>query len=402
MVVQERTEELSRTGEYIPANASHWRIEPFIPVPPSDLTEYLQALLPAGPVRESFAAVCDQLLRWVHQQSFSQHQQLDAAYAALDPDRDTSLLMDRQVDEQTVDAADVARLMRTALDAADYLELSREELEAACEVSSLWGVRLKVDFEIFQHLGVFARGDIVGVREIRRPQGFYRRETLEVEIYRRLIVLFQIKPNQIIEGEGQADRLYLRMFKNIPKADVDMLLPGSKIRFGWFDHTKILVPSLGGIGMTLWKLVRLVLFLAVVSTGKLLLALGLVFATFGYIARSVSSYFNTRKKYELNMARSLFFQKLDSNAGVIFRVLEEARQQQYREAVLAYYALLTATEVPMGRRRLKRRCERMLRDLLEIEIMFEVDDALQVLQRLKMIQEHADDCWSCEPAPLSL
>jgi hypothetical protein len=176
------------------------------------------------------------------------------------------------------------------------------------------------------------------------------------------------------------------MFKNIPKADVDMLLPGTRVRIGWFDRTRILVPSLGGIGMTLWKLVRLVLLVAVVTTSKLLIVLGLLGATLGYIFRSVTSYFNTKKNYELNLTRSLYFQKLDSNAGVIYRVIEEAKQQQCREAILGYYALLSPADDSgnstsfQKRRRLRRCGERVIREALGVEIQFEIDEALAALQ----------------------
>jgi hypothetical protein len=392
MIQKDARNEQSSTGEYISDAAAHWQIEPFIPVPPSDLFEYLRERLEDPRHRECWQAVSDAIQRWLHDHSYEQHQLLQAAYAGLDPDRDTSLLMQREASESVADAADVARLMREALAEADYAELSRDQLEAALDVASLWGVPIKVDLEIFEHLGVFARGDVVGVREIRRWQNLFRQELVEVEIYRRLVVMFQVRPGIVIDGEGQSDRLYLRMFKNIPKADVDMLLPGTKIQFGWFDHTKILLPSLGGISMSLWKLVRLVLLVAVITTGKLLVLLGLLGATVGYVVRSVMSYFQTRKNYELNLTRSLYFQKLDSNFGVIFRILDEARQQSYREALLSYYALLTCDE-PVGRRRLKRRCERMVRELLDIEIDFDVDDALRVLSQLGLVRAAEGDKW---------
>ena len=393
---KEAKDELSSTGEYIPTAASHWQIEPFIPVPPTDLYRYLETQLEDSAACNALSQASDKLSARIHQQSFPQHQQLQSAYAALDPDRDTSLLVNREDDESVQDASDVLQLMRVALHDADYAELSSEQLDEALGTASLWGVRLKVDLDIFRHLGVFARGDVVGKRELRRWTRLYRRELMDVEIYRRLIVIFQVKPGIEIGGEGMCDRVYLRMFKNIPKADVDMLLPGTKIQFGWFDHTKILVPSLGGLGMTLWKLARLVLLVAVITTGKVFVLIGLLGATIGYVIRSVMSYFQTKNNYELNLTRSLYFQKLDSNAGVIYRVLEEARHQRYRQGVLAYYALLTC-DGAIGRRRLKRRCERLLREMLELEIEFGVDEAIELLQQVDLVQQAGDDLWAAIP-----
>ena len=381
--------ELSATGEYIPERADHWRVEPFIPIPTSDLTAYLEQKLRNGHQVERFRQVCRAIENDIHIRSLSLHHDLDKAYTPLDPDRDTSLLVPRSDEEIREEADEVTRLMCQALEAADYTELTHQELDDATKVASLWGVPLHVDFEIFSHLAVFARGDVVGMREFRNWRRLYRKELVEVQIYRRLVVLFQIKPDVTINDEGEADRLYLRMFKNIPKADVDMLLPGSRVRIGWLDRTKIFVPSLGGIGMSLWKLARLVLLVAVITTSKLLVLAGLLGATIGYIVRTITSYFQTKKNYELNLTRSLYFQKLDSNAGVMYRVLDEARQQDQREEMLVYYGLLTAEE-PTSRRKLRRRIERMLREAIEVEIELEIDDAIKTLTRLSLITERND------------
>lgn len=364
--------------------------------------QYLSQRLPAEHDGPSFSEVCRRLAAFIYQQTFYAHQQLEGTYAPLDPDRDTSLLTQRSEAELIEDAAEVSRVMRDLLAQADYSELSREELEEALQVASLWGVPLHVDLNIFRHLAVFARGDVVGMREFRSWKNLYRKQLLPVPIYRRLVVLFQVLPNIAVDGEGESNRLYLRMFKNIPKADVDMLLPGTKIRIGWFDRTKILVPSLSGIGMTLWKLARLVLLVAVVTTSKLFVVVGLLGATIGYVVRSISSYFNTKKNYELNLTRSLYFQKLDSNAGVIYRVIEEARQQRAREAILGYYSLLAESQdsddnspgkPSMGkkRRRLRRCGERIIREALGVEMQFEIDEALDLLQKAGLAERVNDD-----------
>lgn len=393
-----------------------------MPVPVTDLVQYLAKRLPAAIAPGDFVEVCRRMAIELYHQTFPLHQKLEGAYAALDPDRDTSLLTTRNEEELLEDAAQVSDMMRDLLATADYAELSREELDAAVQVASLWGVPLHVDLNIFRHLAVFARGDVVGMREHRHWKRLYRKQLVEVPIYRRLVVLFQVLPDIAVDGEGESNRLYLRMFKNIPKADVDMLLPGTSIRIGWFDRTKILVPSLSGIGMTLWKLVRLVLLVAVVTTGKLWVVVGLIGATVGYVFRSISSYFHTKKNYELNLTRSLYFQKLDSNAGVIYRVLEEARQQACRETVLGYFALLTASMVPnamethelsvadanvwrsmgVSRRRMRRYGERIIREALGVEINFEVDDALGRLEQMGLSQATGEDCWKALPPEAAL
>ncbi len=385
MVVSEQSGEQSESGEYIPEHAPHWQAEPFIPVPPAELKNFLTQSLASEDARHAFSRGCEKILYKTREAALTLHEKIDEAYALLDPDRDTSLVIEHTDQEQREAAEQLSLWMREAFERANYEEIPRSTLEEACKVSSLWGVPIHVDLNIFRHLNVYARGDVVGKRELRALRNLYRGELVDVEIYRRLVVLFQVLPEMKIEGEGQADRYYLRMFKNIPKADVDMLLPGTKIRFGWFDHTKILIPSLGGLGVSLWKIVRIVLLVAVITTSKLLVLIGLVGATIGYIARSVTSYFNRKKHYELNLTRSLYFQKLDSNAGVIYRVLEEAQQQEYREAVLALYALISSPN-PLSINEVVSVGKTKIREALGVEIVFEAMDAIEILAAIELIE----------------
>ena len=151
--------EQSESGEYISEHAQHWCVESFIPVPSCDLREFLAEKLTSPGQRQWFLEACDRIARWTREQSLRLHEKFDTAYAALDPDRDTSLILTRSLEHYEQSATDVDQLMRQAVAAANYVEISREELEQACLISSLWGVPLHVDLKIFRHLAVFARGD---------------------------------------------------------------------------------------------------------------------------------------------------------------------------------------------------------------------------------------------------
>ena len=54
------------------------------------------------------------------------------------------------------------------------------------------------------------------------------------------------------------------------------------------------------------------------------------------------------------------------------------------ELIVAYYALKTA-ETPLSTRRLRRRCERILREAIDVEIDFQVDRTLARLQQMGCI-----------------
>ena len=54
------------------------------------------------------------------------------------------------------------------LERANFKRLSSNEINAALERASDWGINLEVDFDVFDRLEIFARGDVIGQRSRRR------------------------------------------------------------------------------------------------------------------------------------------------------------------------------------------------------------------------------------------
>ncbi len=382
---------LASTAEIIADDSQHWAIESYIPI---QTTELIEALLsrsdcPAGDgdrLRDVFNAMLDLL----HHQSRPLHTGFAQRYAEIDPDRDTKpLLSPRSDDTAIADASRIAEMSREVLVGAGYSEVDLAELEKAVQSSSEWGVPLHVDFELFDLLAVYARGDVMGTRTARRWRKWFREVDVEVPLYQRVVVMFKLRAGTTTDDRLEHSMLHLRMFKNIPKMDIDMLLPGTRIRVSWFDHTKSIVPSIGGIGVTIYKLIRLALFVAVITYSIAAMIIGLTLAIVGYIIRSVLNYVQTRNRYMLNLTRSLYYQKLDSNAGVAFRLLHEAEVQRHREAVLAYFAILSS-DGPTSLRRLRRRGQRIIRETVSAEVDFRINDAVKTLERWGLIARTAD------------
>ncbi len=320
--------------------------------------------------------------------------ELNRRYVGIDPDNEGVRAKNCEVEQDDAEinaaAKDCTERIRRVLRAANYTPLSREQIESTVGIASQWGVPLHVDFDVFTQLAVYTRGDIVGVRTLRPWHRPWLEVPVEVPVYQRVVVVYQLQQDAKSDWAADPHHLHLRMFKNIPRLDVDMLLPGTRVKISWLDRTKIVVPSLGGIGMTIWKIVRTALLVAALSLYTAAVLFGLILAALGYIVRSVMNYFQTRDRYMLNLTRSLYHQKLDSNAGVIYRLREEAQQQRYSEILLAYYAMLTNDEA-ISRRRLKRRVERILRETIDIEVAFDVSKTLELMMLLGICTQGPDE-----------
>src|SRR6266436_4865879 len=89
------------------------------------------------------------------------------------------------------------------------------------------------------------------------------------------------------------------------------------------------------------------------------------------------------------LTESLYYQNLDNNAGVMTRLLDEAEEQECREAILAYYCLWKFAP-PQGwtAEQLDDYVELYLEGAAKLKVDFEIGDALAKLERLKLVQKH--------------
>ncbi|MEL6110113.1 MAG: DUF3754 domain-containing protein [Planctomycetota bacterium] len=385
--------ELSTSG-WIGPDAAHWAIESFLPIEIPTLIAYLnQRSQSHGELdedgRNRFASVIASISDRIDERSFEYHTQFANRYHSLDPDSDCKLPAGVS-DTDSHNAAELMQLCDRILSDAAYTKLTQDDIEQCVGVASHWGVPLHVNFELFSHLAVYSRGDIIGRRMRRTWRNLYRMEMTDVAIYQRLVVLFQLAEDHEMGETLTKEQFHLRIFKNIPKQDVDMLLPGTRVKLSKLDRAKVIVPSLGGWLMSLQKISRFVLVtLALAAYYSTALVIGLVLAAIAYLVKSFLSYFQTKNKYLLDLTRNLYFQKLDSNAGAAFQVIQQAARQSTVEAILAYYALATETE-PISKRRLRRKCERLIREAIEVEIDFRVDRALQLIVEPGFVEETSD------------
>ena len=418
------------TSGFIGPDAAHWSIESFIPMEITVLLDYLTARDKLTPDQQtSLGTLADEVVKVMDERTNSYHTRFSRAYAPLDPDCDTrkpsergklwepgkasavelidsglfveksivGLKANKQEDLKELeakvmeDASEVVAVCEEILNASSFHRLEQEDIEKCVGVASQWGVPLHVDFKLFERLLVYARGDLIGQRYRRRLRNFYRREVVSVPVYQRMVVIFQLRDDDDTHEVLESSSLHLRMFKNIPKQDVDMLLPGTRVRISGVDRMKIIVPSLGGLLMSLRKIkliLHYILFVAAIALHWTAILLGLVI---GYIIKSVLSYSHTKKKYQLNLTRNLYFQKLDTNAGAAYRMIQQSHRQSVVETVLAFYGIMSEDQ-PISTRRLRRKCERIVREAIDVEIDFQVDRSIDQLVAIGAI-DLVDDKW---------
>ena len=291
----------------------------FIPLRQKDLQKVLISKFQITDVELlEYKKLCSRLQAIFHVEHLASLLYLEEIYDTLDPDSNIVDLETVSVEKREALTNALLSEVEKLLFSAHYKRLSREELERAIEVGCQWGVQLDVNFDIYERLEIFARGYRPVQLTRRRGQKLFRLESIELPEFQRLIMAFRMSPalnagkkDKFKKNQKSLDEkfVYLKAFKNIPENDLEILLPGSKVRLTKLDRAKILLPTLSGMAFTIWKVARGVLVLSLAFHFANILGWAiLIGAIGGYVFKSVLSYLNTKNKYQFGLTESLRLQ----------------------------------------------------------------------------------------------
>jgi hypothetical protein len=391
--------------------------EHFIPIRVSDLVEYLCS--ESGPLRgqtldageqAAFRRFARSVSGHVHTIYQAEIRRLKDAYAPFDPDADPRPLNPPTGEDR---AAKLGRLFDTfvhLMARANYVRLSRDELARVMRGSSDWGVDLDVAWEAFERVEVFYRGKGFGKRTLRSWRTLWRGRVVTLPTFARVVVVFKQRPHKRLGPDADTASVFLKVFKDIPQMDIEMLLPGGRIKMPKLERWKLG----GSVGSTVayvaWHLWDTLASVGgAILTGSLWALYGPVALIGGYGYRTWYNFQVSRQTYALQLTQSLYFQNLDNNAGVIFRLLDEAEEQEVREILLAYFYLWRyAGDRGWTAAELDDYIELDLEKRLGMKVDFEIGDALRKLEAAGIVevtgnryrafpiaaaQERLDDLW---------
>lgn len=368
------------------------RREHSLPIRQTDLTRLLFSDPALSPVdRARLEALGDLLGATFHREFHGKLRQLKELYAPLDPDAEYVTLngYTRQADDGS-DERFMAALEESLL-RANYTVLDEALLRQAVLAPNETGLTYVPDFSLFEHLKVWVRGYTQITRVRRTPQTRFRKQTVRLDAYKRLVVALKFKPDLKLGPYVRSDALYLRMFKDVPHVDMEMHLPeqGTKVRMRLIDKAQIASPIVMGLPTLATKLLTAVSMAFASLTWSVLG--GLVVAPISLGVNSFFGFQRARKKHLAEMIQRLYYLTLANNASVLTRLIDSAEDEEYKEAMLAYFFLWKARDEPetVHQAELDQRIERYLAEQTGVSTNFEVDDALRKLFRLGLATNDA-------------
>lgn len=384
--------------------------EHYLPVRKSELIDLLckdkslstgQALSPhqQGEFRK-FATI---LSAYYHYEFHARLEQLKEAYAPFDPDRETKMLVELTEAQRQKKLEELYAAFDELLQRGNFQRLTREQINAATREVSAWGLNMDVDFSVFDRLEIYVRGDVKTKRSLRRLWKPWVVEELNVPTYQRLALILKQRQHRRLGRNADTRSVFVKLFKDIPKVDMEMLLPGGRPKMAALDRGKLGASLASAIGFASWKIIQDFGTLGQAFLTRNPLALyGPISLVLGYGYKQWAGYQYQKKHYTTRLAESLYYQNLDSNAGVLTRLLDEAEEQDCREALLAYFYLWRyGNDNGWTADQLDDYAEIDLEHKINLKFDFEVDDALAKLEKLHLVRK-IDDRYVAIPIQQAL
>lgn len=334
---------------------------------------------------------------------FEFHQVIESlkdAYAPIDPDTDTRLY------ENAAHRADLSfeDLLGGLLEKANYERVSEADLNQSLIESSLFKIRLHVDFEDFSEVLLFCRGESIRQETVSSWMGLFSKPITFIN-YDRVVVYIRFREDYEQSKNPlpfcRPGATLLKLFQNVPKADLEMLFPNTRVRMRMVDKLLIGIPAVvsGGIviatklGASLVLLGSLFGFWLGLRSQPVELNKTALMALFagsaalvGYLWKQFNSFKNRKLRFMQALTQNLYFKNLDNNAGVFYRLANDAEEEECKEALLAYYFLLISGQA-LSKAELDRKIENWFAARWNTAIDFEIDDALQKLLTLELVKD---------------
>jgi len=381
----------------------------FIPFRKQDIVEMCLQEIETQTTKASYTQFCELLSSLIHYEYHSLLETLKSNYAPFDPNSDTRqikpLSLERRAECQNAFASDFAKV----LDAANFEVITEQDLKDALSEESLFKVRLEVEFEDFEQVVFYRRGESQLSESISSLWGL-RNQTIHFTNYDRVAVFITFKDKNYFDKKGklpvgfEPSSTIVKLFQNVPKADLEMLFPNSEVKMRPIDKAIIGASAIvGGAVVLVTKLgASLILLAALLSfwfgfrsetvemTQQHFISFAIGMGVFGgFIFKEWSKFKNRKIKFMKALSDNLYFKNLDNNAGVFHTLVDSAEEEDFKEAILAYTFLLKEAE-GLSAIQLDSKIESWFMSKYQCELDFEISDALSKLRRMKLVTVQDD------------
>ena len=345
--------------------------------------------------------------------------ELEQTYEPFSPDTDLLKTRSYSAEERATMQTRLVRQMAELLEQGNFTRVDPANVHFILTKDSAYGLDLQVDLNAFEEIQIYYRGATT-ITERRRDvkRAYMRWKEVKLPVFQRLCLLFKLKPFDVrvreVMQERKIDRkeaerivrhlrgllpvtvtsdyIYIKLFKNMPRSDVEMIFPNTKVRFRLFDKIKFGVTASSGLGMGVFGTVGKI----AIASNPYTLA-GAVAGLGGIALRQATNFLNQRTRYMVVLAQNLYFHAMADNRGVMTLLADRAAEEDIKEEMLLYSVLAKERINIRDLRQVDEAIEQYLANTFGIDVDFDVDDALRRLEGEGIVSELADGALECLP-----
>lgn len=380
-----------------------------IPYPRRDVLEMLAAggIVPAGQ-EPAVRDVCRMLSAVLHDEMHGLVERLKELYRPCNPDAALMPPPAGAPASASANADAFIELFENLLNKANYERLSRAEIEEAYRSAAIVDVAVRVRHEDFAVERFHVRGPVVHSRVARTWYGL-RRRRVEFEVYDRVVLLIRVKGAEHFATKSRTPPPYapgtiaIKLFKAVPKADLEVLYPGSDVSMRLMDRLVLGIPTVVGGVPLLAKMGSAMTVLFAVIAGVLgyggiadedrlkqaVASLTAAAALGSFAFQRWASYQHRRNKFHRDLAHNLYFRTLANDTAAVFQLADAAAEEEVKETLLAFCFLLASPD-GLTPDELNRRIESWFRIAHGCDLSFEFPDALGKLVRFGLVRTLSD------------
>ncbi|XP_027153800.1 uncharacterized protein LOC113753760 isoform X2 [Coffea eugenioides] len=199
--------------------------------------------------------------------------------------------------------------------------------------------------------------------------------TIQEPTFDRIIVIYRQAGTQLKPERG----IFVKHFKNIPMADMEIVLPEKKNpSLTPMDWVKFLISAVVGL---------------VAVVGSLEVPKADLWVIFAIKLLELFSFQQNMATYQSLITQSMYDKQLDSGKGTLLHLCDDVIQQEVKEVIISFFILMEQGKATL--QDLDLRCEELIKDEFGETCNFDVNDAVQKLEKLGIVARDTIGRYYC-------
>ncbi|WVZ14271.1 hypothetical protein V8G54_011837 [Vigna mungo] len=208
------------------------------------------------------------------------------------------------------------------------------------------------------------------------------KNTIQEPTFDRIIVVY--RPASTKSKQERA--IYVKHFKNIPMADMEIVLPEKKnpglTPMDWVKFLGSAIVGLAAVGSSLD-----------VDKADLRVIGAILSTVIGYFVKTYFTFQQNLVQYQNLITQSMYDKQLDSGKGTLLHLCDDVIQQEVKEVIISFFILMEQGKA--NRQDLDKWCEELIKEEFGESCNFDVDDAVQKLEKLGIVTKDVINRYQC-------